>query len=72
MPSASLFAYAPELAAIIKTAAAPLLPGFRSKFYEIVDRNLRDERELGPGAVFRACVRAQRELTVAIDKSKVI
>jgi len=71
MPSAP-FAHAPELAEIVKVAAAPLLPAARRQFYEAVDRHLRSEPELGPGAVARACARAQREFVAAIDVSKVI
>jgi hypothetical protein len=70
MPSRpSPFELHAELAAIIRDAAAPLLPGSRSRFYEVVDRLLRDEPgALGPGTVSRACRRAQREFVATPDQ----
>ena len=50
-----------ELAEIIRTAAQPIAPAARGRFYEAVDRALRDEGELGVGSVRRACARAQAE-----------
>jgi hypothetical protein len=63
--------YQAELVRIIKDAAAPLLPGSRSKFYARVGALLHEERELGPGAVARCCRRAQAEL-LAIPDAKAI
>jgi hypothetical protein len=54
-----------ELSAIIRDAAAPLLPGVRSRFYEAVDRELGNAPDLGPGVVARACAKIQRQFVTA-------
>jgi hypothetical protein len=49
----SPFADAPELIEIIRSAALPIAPAARPKFYELVDRELGNVRDLGPGLVAR-------------------
>jgi hypothetical protein len=53
-----------ECIAIIRDHALPILPRARPAFYEKVSELLRGV-ELGPGAVGRACVEAQRAFLVA-------
>jgi hypothetical protein len=59
----SAFAFHDEFVAIVRAAAAPLPPSARSKFYELVDREL-GTRELGPGLVARVCREVQRFIAV--------
>jgi hypothetical protein len=65
-PPASPLAAMPELAAIIKQFAAPLQLAARSKFYELVDRELGGH-ELGPGILARVCREVQRGFVAVPD-----
>src|SRR5882724_6432274 len=60
----SVLALTQELIEIVRQAALPIPPPARRRFYEAVDRKL-DGHELGPGAVARACIEAQRAFLVA-------
>ena len=62
--SPSPLAMVPELAEIIRQHALPIAPAKRSRFYELVDRELSGS-ELGPGIVARACRKAQKEFIAA-------
>jgi hypothetical protein len=50
----------------------PIPPPARRRFYEAVGRALRDETELGPGSVARACTRAQRDFIAVPDAPRAI
>lgn len=65
-------AFDQELIEIVRAAAAPIPPVARSRFYEAVDRLLRGEPVLGPGAVSRACRKAQAEFIAAPDAPPVV
>jgi hypothetical protein len=66
-------AFHDELVRIVRTAAAPLLPGTRGKFYERVDALLREEPgPLGPGLIGRICAKAQREFVSAPDAATTV
>jgi len=57
-----------ELVEIVRGYAAPLLPGAKAKFLELVDRALREEAlPFGAGSVARVCARVQREFVAAMD-----
>src|SRR5262249_7482653 len=75
MPSAPPFDFGccPELVRIIQSAAAPLLPAARYRFYEEIDDRLRHKAApLGVGVLARICREVQREFITSIDVAKVI
>ena len=50
-----------DLQAIIYSAAAPLRPSDVADFINAVDEELRQHAQIGPGAVYRACRKVQRQ-----------
>jgi hypothetical protein len=59
-----MLALTEELVEIVRTYAAPIAPSMRPRFYEMVDRKLR-ECELGAGIVARVCAEVPKEFIIA-------
>jgi hypothetical protein len=69
-PPLSSLANVPELVEVLRAHAAPIAPPLRSKFFELVDRELGNVREIGPGILTRTCARVQREFVAIPDAAR--
>jgi hypothetical protein len=67
-----LLAFDRKLIEIVRSAAQPIPVAACQRFYEAVDRLLRGEPVLGPGAVSRACRKAQAEFISVLDAPPVV